>query len=107
MFDIEKSNIQLAQNENGQYNLVFNSIPLHSTLDVLEEAKNIVKNIENKQNQNSIRILYGLGLGYLADEFCTSLEGNIVIYEPNIEIIKYVLSVAKIDDSFNKNVVLY
>lgn len=106
MFDIEKANIQLAQNENGQYNLVFNSIALHSTLDVLEEAKNIVKNIENKQNQNSIRILYGLGLGYLADEFCSSLEGNIVIYEPNIEIIKYVLSVAKIDALFNKNVVL-
>lgn len=106
MFDIEKSNIQLAQNENGQYNLVFNSIPIHSTLDALEEAKIICQSIENKQNKNSIRIVYGLGLGYLADEFSSSSEGNIVIYEPNIEIIKYVLSVAKIDALFNKNVIL-
>ena len=27
MFENEKSNIQLAQNENSQYNLVYNSIP--------------------------------------------------------------------------------
>ena len=106
MFDIEKSNIQLAQNENEQYNLVFNSTPLHSTFDVVEEAKNIVENIENKQEQNAIRIIYGLGLGYLADEFSNSLESNIIIYEPNIEIIKYVLSIAKIDALYNRKVIL-
>ena len=106
MFDIEKSNVQLAQNEDGQYNLVYNSIPLHSIFNPVEEAKKIVEGIQNKENENSLRIVYGLGLGYLADEFCTSLKGSIIIYEPNIEIIKYVLSIAKIDALFNKNVIL-
>ncbi|MBQ9149982.1 motility associated factor glycosyltransferase family protein [bacterium] len=106
MCDLEKSNIQLAQNENQEYNLIFNSIPLHSTLSAIEEAKKIAQNVQNKKNHNAIRIVYGLGLGYLPDEFSRSIGGKIIIYEPNIQILKFVFSIAKIDAMNKENVIL-
>ena len=106
MLDLEKSNIQLAQNENQEFNLIFNQIPLHSTINAQEEAKEICKKIENKNDKNALRIIYGLGLGYLADEFSNALEGKILIYEPNLDILKFVLSIARIDAIFKKNVIL-
>ena len=57
MFKNEKANIELAQNENGEYNLIFNSTILHSTQDASMEAKQIAQNIQNKDNQNAIRII--------------------------------------------------
>lgn len=106
MFNLEKSNIQLAQNENNEYNLIFNSTPVHSTISAIDEAKKIASNIENKTNKNAIRIIYGLGLGYLADEFCNSISGKIIIFEPNIELLKYVFSIAKIDAIYNENLII-
>ena len=105
MFDLEKSNLELAQNENGEYNIIFNSIPLHSTIGAIQEAKQIAQNI--KDEKNSIKIIYGLGLGYLPDEISNKIkEGYVINYEPNLEILKFVLSIAKIDTLFKKNVFL-
>jgi len=105
MFDNEKSNIQLAQNENGEYNLIFNDVILHSTKSAIEEAKNISKNFID--NKNTIKIIYGLGLGYLIDEASNKItEGKIIIYEPNLEIIKYSLSIATLEALNKENVVL-
>ena len=105
MFENEKSNVVLAQNENGEYNLVYNSIPLHSIVGAVDEANNISKNIKN--TENSIILIYGLGLGYLPDVVSNVIQNNkIIIYEPNLDLIKYVISIAKIDALFKENVVL-
>ncbi len=105
MFENEKSNVELAQNENGEYNLLFNSVPLHSTNGAILEAQQIASHFEN--NENIVKIIYGLGLGYLADITSQKIkQGKIIIYEPNIEIIKFVLSIAKIDALFQNNVFL-
>ena len=105
MFENEKSNVELAQNENGEYNLLFNSAPLHSTTSAILEAQQIASNFED--NKNTVKIIYGLGLGYLADITSQKIkQGKIIIYEPNFEIIKFVLSIAKIDALFQNNVIL-
>ena len=101
MLEIEKSNLQLAQNENGEYNLLLDETPLHSTISAIEEANNITKNFED--DLNSIKIIYGLGLGYLVDSSANKIKnGKIIVYEPNLELIKYVFSIAQID-AFSKN----
>ena len=50
MFENEKSNVELAQNENGEYNLLFNSTPLHSTIGAIAEANQISANFEDSGN---------------------------------------------------------
>jgi len=100
----EKSNIFLCQNENGEYNLIYKDTLLHSEVSAKDEASKIVSQIEQKDNENTIRIIYGLGLGYLPDELSNQINGKIIIYEPNIEILNFVFSIAKIDAIFNENV---
>lgn len=105
MFKIEKSNLELAQNENGEYNLLFYNKPLHSAQGAIKEANMVAKNFQD--NQDEIKIIYGLGLGYLADVTSNIIKKNkIIIYEPNLELIKYVLSIAQIDALYKENVIL-
>jgi len=107
MLDVEKSNLKLIKTSQDEYNLLFNNIPLHSQNGAILEAKNIVKNIENKDNKNSVRLLYGLGLGYLLDELYQNIKNSkIIIYEPNLDILKLVFSIAEIDAIFHENVIL-
>ena len=103
---IEKSNISLGQTELGEYNIFGDNIPLHSPKGAVEEAKNIVSRINYKENPNAIRIVYGLGLGYLADVMSEEIKGKLIIYEPNLDLIKIVLSLAQIDALYRENVFL-
>ena len=49
MFEFEKSNLQLAQNENGEFNLILGKIPLHSTISAIDEANKIAYDfVDNK-----------------------------------------------------------
>lgn len=105
MLEIKKSNLQLAQNENQEYNLLLDDVPLHSTISAINEANNICSNFED--NFNSIKIIYGLGLGYLIDSASNKIQkGKIIVYETNLELIKFVFSIAQIDAFSKENVVL-
>ncbi len=98
-----KSTFELVQNKNQEYNLLFNSIPLHSPESAKAEAQKIVDKIEELENKNTIRVIYGLGLGYLADEFITRAGGTIIIYEPNIELLRAVFEILEFSENLLKN----
>lgn len=101
-----KSTFELVQNENGEYNLLYNSYPLHSTISAKEEAQKIVDNIKNIDNKNSIRIIWGLGLGYLADEFISKSSGIVIIYEPDTELLRSVFEILEFSENLSKKNVL-
>ncbi len=84
-------NITLDTNLVGEYNLFVDGIPLHSITGAQEEAKNIAASITHN-DYGTIHIIYGLGLGYLADEFIHALKGKVVVYEPDLELLAFVLS---------------
>ena len=50
MLNIQKSNLQLAQNENGEYNLLLDEIPLHSIESAINEANKIASSFEDEIN---------------------------------------------------------
>ena len=105
MFNAKKTTIQLAQNENKEYNILKEGVAIHSTISTINEVKSIISSFEDKAN--SIKIIYGLGLGYLADEASKIIkDGKIIIYEPDVELIKFVLSIAQIDALYKENVFL-
>ena len=97
-----KSTFELMQNENGEYNLLKNSIPLHCTNSAQSEARKIVEKIENISDKNTIRVVWGLGLGYLADEFISRAEGTVIIYEPDIELLRTVFEIVEFEKNLQK-----
>ena len=74
MFDVEKSNILITKTDKDEYNLIYKGINLHNNQGAENEADEIALKIKNKENKNSIRLIYGLGLGYLADSFAKYIK---------------------------------
>ena len=76
---------QLIQ-ENGQYNLLYKNQLLHNKISPLGEAKEIFTNADN--NPSAIHLIYGLGLGYLFQFASLNSKGTVILYEPDLNILK-------------------
>ncbi len=98
-----KSTFELIQNQNSEYNILYNSIPLHSLEGAKLEAQKVVDKIEELDNKNAIRVIYGLGLGYLADEFISKTSGTVIIYEPDTELLRAVFEILEFSENLLKN----
>lgn len=92
--------IELAQNSNGEHNLVVEGVPVHSVNCAIDEAKNILSTLPHN-NYGSIHVIYGLGLGYLCDVFVQNVKGSVIVFEPDIEVLRYVLEIVDFADSFS------
>ena len=99
--DTITKDIQLNTNLAGEYNILIDGMAVHSVAGAQSEAKEIVKNIPHN-SRNSIHVIYGLGLGYLYDEFVQNNSGSIIVYEPNIELLRMVLEIVDFSESFSK-----
>ena len=105
MFKEEKSNLEICKTQEGEYNLVYRGCCLHSQKGAIKEAKDIASKVN--EEENSIRVIFGLGLGYVVEEISNKIKkSKIIVYEPALEIIHYVLSIAKIDSLYKDNVFL-
>lgn len=105
MFKEEKSNLEICKTQEGEYNLVYRGCCLHSQKGAIKEAKDIASKVD--EEENSIRVIFGLGLGYVVEEISNKIKkSKIIVYEPALEIIHYVLSIAKIDSLYKNNVFL-
>ena len=105
MFKEEKSNIEICKTQEGEYNLVYRGCCLHSQKGAIKEAKDIAFKVN--EEENSIRVIFGLGLGYVVEEISNKIKkSKIIVYEPALDIIHYVLSIAKIDSLYKDNVFL-
>ena len=96
--DINK-NIELNTNLSGQYNLIIEGKPVHSITDAQKEAKELLDKIVINEF-TTIHCLYGLGLGYLPDEYIQNGKGCIIVFEPDIELLSFVLSVVDFTETF-------
>lgn len=97
-----KQSIELGQNKNAEYNLFVNGFPLHSENGAADEAKKIVDKVQEIELENSVQIIYGVGLGYLLDEFILRTKGRIILFEKNTEILRCALEMVDFTEYFKK-----
>ncbi len=93
--------IELNTNLVGEYNLLVDGMAVHSVSGAQEEAKQLVARLPH-DSDNSIHVVYGLGLGYYYDELIQSTKGSIIVIEPDLDILKFVLSVVDFSENFSK-----
>lgn len=95
--------ISIIETELKEPNMVFNGLPLHSQQGAEAEAKNIFNKIKN--TPTTVHIVFGIGLGYLFQEFCQHSKGQVIVYEPNIEILRATLDIVDFSNELSqKNV---
>lgn len=93
---------QLKQ-ENGAYNLFYKNKYLHNQINPLGEAKEIFAMAEN--SPVTIHLIYGLGLGYLFQVASLSSLGTVILYEPDLNILRISLNLVDFSgDILKKNV---
>lgn len=83
--------VEFTTCENGEYNLIYKGSLLHDSVDPQLEARIIFG--EDEDRENSLKALFGLGLGYLFKRAYISSTGYILIYEPVLDILKATLEV--------------
>lgn len=88
-------------NENGFYNLVYKNTYLHNRRNPLAEAKEIFSRATN--TPVSIHLIYGLGLGYLFQVASANSAGTVILYEPDLNILKVAFSLVDFSNDILKN----
>ena len=91
--DVDKiTDINVYEAESKDYIISYKNIMLHSAEDPIREAKVMWhKTIKNPLKDNDIQVVYGLGLGYLFKRAYVEAPSKVVIYEPNLDILRFVL----------------
>jgi len=79
-----RTNIDII--ETNGYNLAYEGQPIHNTTSPLGEAKYLFDSVANANS--AITIVYGIGLGYLFQYTAQNSKGVVILYEPNIDILK-------------------
>lgn len=79
--------VELEQAQSGDYVLLYEGLPFHSMANPQAEAEQIYNNLPHKSKE-AITVIYGLGLGYLFKRISMSFEGRIILYEPNLDILR-------------------
>lgn len=89
----------IIEAKNSEPNLSFNLIPIHSQDDPEQEASNIRKSVSG-DGLTHTHIVFGLGLGYLFQDFCENMKGKIILYEPSIEILRVTFEIVDFSKNF-------
>lgn len=87
-------------NTNG-YNLSYENQLLHNENSPLGEAKYIFSTTDTTIADTTI--IYGIGLGYLFQYFAQNSSGTVILYEPNIDILKTAFKLVDFSAEIEKN----
>lgn len=83
-------NFGFDQAQSGDIVLFYENIPFHSMEDPQQEAMQTFNNLTDT-GRSAIHIIFGLGLGYLFKRIYLSSEGRLVVFEPNLDILRITL----------------
>lgn len=83
--------IEIYESESKNIIISYKGFLLHSNEDPMREAKSIWhKTITSDLNNKDIQIVYGLGIGYLFKRAYVNADSRVFIYEPSLDILRFV-----------------
>ncbi len=91
---------QLVQ-ENGFYNFTYKGKYLHNKINPLGEAAEIFSMAEN--TPVAIHLIYGIGLGYLFQMTSAKSKGTVILYEPDLNIMRTAFSLVDFSNDITKD----
>ena len=94
------SEFSLEESRSGDPNMKKNGYFLHDIFDPEQEAIDLLNKIEHKHS-NAFNFIYGLGLGYVLKRFNKKLEGYIIVYEPDIDVLRLTLEMVDFSDELS------
>lgn len=87
--------------ENNYYNFTYKGKFLHNLANPLGEAAEIFSKAEN--TPVAIHLIYGLGLGYLFQVTTAKSLGTVILYEPDLNILRTAFALVDFSDNIKKS----
>ena len=87
--------------ENGVYNLQYKDKLLHNPISPLGEANEVFARSNN--TPVSIHLIYGLGLGYLFQIASINSQGDVILYEPDLNILWFAFTLVDFTKDLSKS----
>ena len=94
------SDFKVVCAENGLPILSKNGILYNSSKNPIEETVDLFKKLEN--NPENLCIIFGLELGYSLKYFSENFKGYIILFENDLELIKYVFQNSSLIEYISK-----
>ncbi len=86
-------NMSYCITPSNDYLLMKNDVPIDDINNPREAVKKMLKSaIKHPMESNDIIITFGIGLGYLLDEVYNTFNSKIFVYEPDTELLHFVLN---------------
>ena len=105
---LEKINVESIQDitvgeaETKDLIIAYKDLALHSTIDPIREANAIWnKAVHTELKKNDIQIIFGLGLGYLFKRAYVNSASKIFLFEPMLEVLRFVLEHVDLSAEFS------
>lgn len=99
--DVLNKNFELSESKCGDPIISCEGMLLHDAVDPQQEALNIFKNAGNNE-KSSIHVVFGLGLGYLFKRFSESSLAKVILFEPDLDILRVTLELVDLSEDFAK-----
>lgn len=104
--EINIEDFELDNSLSGDPILYYKDMALNSKDNPIEKASNLLNQILDKDNEEAIHLLIGIGTGYDFKLFAQNLKGKLILCELSQEILKMVLNLVDFSDEFCKPNVL-
>ena len=102
------SDIDVIEAQSEDLIISYKDIPLHSIIDPFQEAEKIWnKTIKYPLKNNDIQIVYGLGLGYLFKRAFANSGSKIILFEPFLQVLRFVLEHVDFAKELSENRVFF
>lgn len=94
--------LSLDYTKQNEPNLLYKNYPLHGMAGAIDESRKIIEDLEVNEKELNTFIVFGLGFGYLLDELHAKYsDSSIIVYEPNIQILRTVLETVDFQNTLN------
>ena len=90
----------LFETQSGDYTLESGGIPLHDPQGAAQEARDTVA-ANCQPGASQIHVIFGLGLGYLLDAVFNASPGKVLLYEPDLALLRFTLENVDVSRYFN------
>ena len=102
-----KVGISYCMTPSNDYVLLKDDLPADDLQNPREAIKNFLKNnIKQEMKPNDIIITFGIGLCYLLDEVFNNYPSKIFVYEPDVNLLHFVLSNVDISEHLSSGRVI-
>lgn len=93
--------VEFLEATSGDTILSYNGIILDDKIDPVDTSNQIFCKLRDNDPDN-VYVVFGLGLGYLFKRFAKSCKGRVIVFEPNIEILRLVLEFVDFSEELGK-----